>query len=885
MSGFGGERVECSVCGHAWRLTALDVERNNSWCDMCMEPRRLDGSPPSWLNRQATPEPDLPPSRTPSASASGIGLLLKRQSRSEASASPISLSRRPTPAPSAGQGYPATILQRMPSRRQATVAMPGPLVRHLHRAMGVRPERTEQGEILVIATGDVRARDRVLVRVREGLLYVAEVLKEEHYIRETNRMIRSALIRDSQPMMHIDEVRAARLRLENWLQLPRDDRNPWSLPGELRAGSVYLSRQILEWCQARSGSEEPPEAWLQRGFPDAEEWGPGAMPFCARLEETQPARFNSLVVSSAEHQAQQDAWKRLMADEPEDQGPPVALPDALLALMTRLNLPHPRGILEPGQAVLAGWSEAGSAALARRAMAMFLLDRVENETQQAALRGLGVTDRRLEVLYQKWRDAGRPTLALSGIVEDDELHHALQAMSLTREARAICDGLLQRWGQQLTQNAAEEGEMDLAEVQQQRKQAIADLEQLRQQSTELRRRREAEVAELESRMSQLRKQIASVAPLLVEEAPEHLPERAATREAVQLELAARGLPLSLRDSDRLLLAALAAPDAGALVVLSAPSAAIAPMAASALGGLFARANFAQIAIRSEWKSEADLLGRLSPDGQRFLPGPLTEATRRAAAHALVNAMGTDAAPFILHLAGVDRADPQQVAAGLLSALGADRRMQLYPRSLNARWLAEREEMRAHRSREGGRLAELEQAFSDEALGGTPPEKAWRLHLPQHLSLLASRASNDRPLSGALLEHSFMVTLPPMDLAAALAPPPTEPRGRLILPPRPEAPADYPQARAHIEAGLRTLLPAMPPPSPRLGRQIAALLAEAARWEMPDDNALAAHALLLLALPRLRTDQSTAEVLANLATQSWLTDELTELIGMRMLSSS
>lgn len=418
MNGFGGERVECTVCGHAWRLTALDVERNNSWCDMCMEPRRLDGSPPAWLNRQATPPPE------PRATPSGIGLLLKRQARAEAP--PVERPReRALPTTNTAQAFPATVVQRMPNRRQAAVSLPRVLLRHIARDCGVRIERPERGDAVVVATGDVRAKDRVLLRIREDVLYVAEVLTEEQFVRESTRLLTAFLTRESQPMMHIDQIRAGRLRLEAWLGLPRDDRHPWALPGELRGGSVYLSRPILEWCQENSQTIEDPEAWLQRGFPDANGWGQGSMPFCARLEDDEPPRFLSLVVSAAEHQAQQDAWKRLLEAQAEPAEPTTVLPDALVALTERLELSLPAEPLEPAQAVLAGWSQAGSAALARRAMAMFLLDRVENDTQRAALRGLGVTDRQLEVLYQKWRGAGRPVLALSGIVEDDELSQAI----------------------------------------------------------------------------------------------------------------------------------------------------------------------------------------------------------------------------------------------------------------------------------------------------------------------------------------------------------------------------------------------------------------------------------------------------------------------------
>lgn len=814
--------------------------------------------------------------------ASGLGLLVKRPAPTEpetvpspapsSQAAPVSSSRAPVVRSAAHrgeprQGYPATIHHRGPGRRQASVRLPGPILRHLIDNVGMRFDRPERGgDALVTASDDVQPGDRVLLRVRDGQLAVAETLSADSFARETNRQARAFLGRESQPFTHIDEIRAARLRLEAWLGLSRDDRNPWAIPGELKDGALLLSRRVLLWCQSRSGSHEDPQNWLQRGFPRPEDWGPGPMSFCARLEDHDPRpRFRSLVISAAEHQVQIDAWRRLLDTDARVSGADGAgrdLAAPLLGLMRRLELAPPRTALPESQAVLSAWSAAGSAALARRSMAMFLLERVETETQRAALRGLGIADRQIEALYERWREAGRPVAALQGIVEPDEIEAALEALAQSPGAQQISAGLLLRWKKQIASTAVEASTAQAQQTQRQRQQALTDLESIRRQSTELQRRRAQEVAALDQKLRGLKDQIASVAPLLAASRTERpaLPVRPATRETVRAELASRGLPLPAPVVDRLLLATMASAPAGALTLLSDPSG----RAPDALADLFEAGDGAVVSVRAGWSGEADLLGRVSPDGLRFVPSPFTEAARRASAHALTGAARGAPAPFFLHLRDADRADPRRYAAGLIAALDGDRRLELYPRSLNARWLAELEQMKTRRAQDSNRFAELQQAFSAEALGGSDPKDAWRLQLPPHTIVLATL--HHRP-AAPLTEHGFFVALPPPALDDVLAQPADGGRHRLQLPARSDAPLDYDETRAAVEDGLRTLLPLLPPPAPRLGRQLVSLISEAARWEIPDGPELAAHLLALTALPRLRDGDPAP--LAQLASRDWI----------------
>ena len=755
-------------------------------------------------------------------------------------------------------------------------------MRHLIDNLGMRFDRPSRGgDALVTTSGDVRPGDRVLLRVRDGQLFISEALTAERYARETNRQAEAFLTRESQPFTHIGEIRAARLRLEAWLGLSRDDRHPWAIPGELKGGSLLLSRRMLSWCRERCGSHEEPENWLQRGFPRPEDWGPGPMSFCARLEEHDPhPRFRSLVVSAAEHQVQQECWKRLLDTRSRAAaGPAVSLPAPLLGLMRRLELPVPRDGLSDSQAILSVWSAARSPALARRAMAMFLLERVETETQRAALRGLGVADRQIESLYERWREAGRPAAALQGMVEPDEIGAALEALAQSEGARQISAGLLSIWENQLSQQILSNNAAKVKQTQRERQQALSELSSLRRQSTELRRRKEQEARTLEERLRGLRSQIDTLSPLLSssERSRPALPSRPASRAAAREELSARGLPASPEMVDRLLLAYLSSPQAGTLLLLSDPTGS----APSALADMFDGSADATVSVRAEWSAESDLLGRVSPDGLRFVPAPFTEAARQASAHALVTAQQGQTAPFLLHLRDADRADPSRYAAGLLAALDSDRQLELYPRSLNARWRAELEQMKTKRAYDSNRFAELEQAFSPEALGGVGAESAWRLTLPPHAVVLATLTW--ATLSGhmaALREHSFIIQLPTPNLADVLSSPTKRQRSRLTLPPRPQGPYTFPTTRALVEDGLRTLLPMLPPPAPRLGRQLAALISEAARWEMEDGAELAGHLLALTALPRLRGDNR--DPLIQLASRDWITDafgtDIANLLG-------
>ena len=103
MSGSGGARVECTICGHAWRVTATDADRGSTWCDLCQEPRTMDGRPPIWLERgrSTAPAPEPAAAPAPSRPASGLGLLLKRSQPAAPPAAPR------TPAASASSSSSA----------------------------------------------------------------------------------------------------------------------------------------------------------------------------------------------------------------------------------------------------------------------------------------------------------------------------------------------------------------------------------------------------------------------------------------------------------------------------------------------------------------------------------------------------------------------------------------------------------------------------------------------------------------------------------------------------------------------------------------------------------------------------------------------------------
>jgi hypothetical protein len=769
--------------------------------------------------------------------ARGIGLLLKN--RPSPALIPETTDRAsdawsPTaPAPVAaaswepeaarGEGWPATVLHRLPRERRAAVRVAAPILRQLQAIDGLRLVHGATGGELLIRATDARAGDRVLLGAQDGQLVVDGYLSADAYSRQVSRCIQRLLAEEAAPHTQIDAIRAARRRLESWLGLPEDPRNPWALPGDLSDGTLYLSRRILDWCGQRV--EAPATRWLDGGLPDVESWGPGPLTFATVREAG--GGFTSILISEDEHAALSDSWRRLMTAE-EAPG----LPEVIQVLLRQLSIPSPALPLPEHLSVLAAWSGAPAPALARRAQAMLLLSLATAPAQRSSLRGLGLIDRQLEGLHRQWTDAGCPADALPGIVTDDELPAALSAMAgqpgdtMVARLEALVE-------QRLTGTAA------VADLIAQSQALTDEVATLRAQSEALKAHRSKARAALDA----LERRVSAFAPLLEDSAPiAELPTRPATVEAFRAELDARAPGLSPAAADRLLLAITAAQDLGAPVLLIGPECA---EVAAALPDIFDGAGRHHVPVRPEWSGEADLLGHVAKD--RFIASGFTEAIQQATVHAVQAARAT---PGFVWLEGMDRADTRRYTPSLLAAMERDRRITLYPRAQHAAWMAS---------------------------GAVSEPGGWQLALPPGLVILGTLEGHSE-LPESLTERSLMMRLPAPDLAAALSFSGSGGTSRLELPDQParDARAAFPRAWDNLLSALEILRPLGLRPSRRLGRQAAAILGRAASWGMTDGEEVSAHLVHLLLLGRLQHISSTGP-LCELLKCDWLTEELSEAI--------
>lgn len=777
-----------------------------------------------------------------SETASGISLLIKNQPSTSTVTEPPTATQRaeeswqPTiPAPHVAEdslvseGWPAAVLHRLPQDRRAAVQVAQPILHHLQSIDGLRlVEGSTPGELL-IRTTEAHAGDRVLLSVSDGYLQIDGYLSADAYTRQVSRCVQRLLSQIAAPHTNIDAVRAARRRLESWLDLKEDPRNPWSLPGNLSESTIYLSRRILSWCSRRV--DTPASRWLDGGLPEATQWGPGPLTFASVRGED--GSFSPIIISTEEHTAQSAAWRRLMAEDTA-----LALPKSLTVLLGRLSIPLPTVPLAEPLAVLATWSEADAPALARRAQALLLLSLATEPKQRKGLRGLGVTNPQLEDLHQKWTDAGCPADVLPGIVTDEELPTALTAL-VGKPGTAMVARLEALIERRISNSEAVE------KLQAHAATLCGQIASLQEESEVLEVRR----TEVNATLDRLEQRVSALAPLLESTLPvAPLPTNPATLPAFRAELEARTPGISEACADRLLLALTAAADLGAPVLLVGPESA---EVAAVLPDIIDGTGRHHIPVRPEWSSEADLLGQIQ--GDRFIPSKFTEAIQQVTASTISDERS---APGIVWLEGMDRADPSRYTPSLLAAMERDRRLALYPRAQHAAW--------------------------QDAGTVTEPD-GWQLNLPPGLVLLGTLEGHQE-LPVSLTQRSLMVRLSPPDLSAMMTIA-TGGRCRLLLPEISsetalDINATFPLAWANFQEALMILRPLGARPSRRLARQATACLRQAAAWAMADDNALSAHLVHLLLLDRIQS-LTTTEPLAQLLDCDWLTDSLAEAIWTRI----
>lgn len=762
--------------------------------------------------------------------ARGIGLLLKSKS-----ASPITITELPTrnsrrvedawnltppPTPEvpaweermeAVEGWPATVRHRLPQERRAAVHLIPPLLRHLRSVEGLRLHQGNEPDELLIRATEARAGDRVLLGIEDGQLVVDGYLSEDAYSRQIARCIRRLLADEASPHIRIDAIRTSRRRLEAWLGLPEDPRNPWALPGDLSDGTLYLSRHILDWCSERV--KVPLDQWLEGALPSTDEWGPGPLTFAT--VRGIGGSFTSILISENEHTAQSDAWHWLMKSQHEQ-----FLPEGIRSLLNQLSIPVPAMPLPDHLSVLVSWSTAEAPGLARRAQAMLLLS-LSNTAQRNSLRGLGLVDRQVEILHRQWTAIGCPTDILPGLVTDEELPAAL-----TAQIGGPGMMMIERLEAQIERRLLSTSTM--ARLKEESDKMNAQVEALKQEAGGLQKRRD----QAEAILAELERQVVAYAPAVPAIA---LPTRAATLSSFREEFDARvpGLPGAC--ADRLLLAITAAQDLGApILLIGSESAEI----ASALPDIIAGSSQHHIPVRPEWSAECDLLGNI--DGDRFIATEFTEAIQQTTSHAVRSEQN---APGFIWLEGMDRADTSRYTPSLLSALERDHRLTLYPHSQHVAWM--------------------------EAGSVTNPN-GWQLALPPNLVLLGTLEGHSA-LAEPLIDRSLMLRLPIPNLASALSFAGSCGTSRLVLPEQPAGPVAN-SAWDNLLTALHILSPLGLQPSRRLGRQATALLGRAASWGIIDSDTVSAHLVHLLLLGRI-TNVHTVEPLQKLLDCSWLTEEL------------
>jgi len=339
-------------------------------------------------------------------------------------------------------GYPATVIGHDSGSDTVLVRLPSPVFRQLKRTPKLNIEPGQKSTEVVISTHrPMEPGNTLLVHVQANKLIAGDLIDSEDYPAVVTTFVTPLLKKQSRPLTQVDEVRLAQRQMERWLGVPRDDRTPWALPGRLEGKRLHFSRRILELCQQRTGGSF--EQWIHSGLPRPVDWGCGPIRFCARLEMTDPEPvFRSMVVSDAEHSAQIAAWSRFLTVTDSPTGGRVSLPDALEAMLLRLDADELPSPFPEGLRVLAKWSGLQDCGLARRAQAMFLLSVVTQETQRQQMRQLQLTTPDVETLHQAWVAAGSPVDVLSAMVLEDEVTDAVGC--LFHDGKAICTDLLTR---------------------------------------------------------------------------------------------------------------------------------------------------------------------------------------------------------------------------------------------------------------------------------------------------------------------------------------------------------------------------------------------------------------------------------------------------------
>jgi len=192
-----------------------------------------------------------------------------------------------------------------------------------------------------------------------------------------------------------------------------------------------------------------------------------------------------------------------------------------------------------------------------------------------------------------------------------------------------------------------------------------------------------------------------------------------------------------------------------------------------------------------------------------------------------------------------------------------------------------------------RREELERFFNPDTLGGSGPDRAWQLRLPRDLTLMGTIDPTEPHCIPAtkILDRSLVLTMPALDLEAALqSTPGGEPSKPLLLPRHTLNPVGtwerFPQTRDLLLESMRLLAEGPLTPSRRMAHQVSTFLAYSESWGLNDGPDTFSHLMHLMVLPRLGGPASAAqEPLKKLLALDGLADDLKESIEKLMTQTS
>ncbi|MFH1464771.1 MAG: hypothetical protein ABIO70_10330 [Pseudomonadota bacterium] len=343
-------------------------------------------------------------------------------------------------------------------------------------------------------------------------------------------------------------------------------------------------------------------------------------------------------------------------------------------------------------------------------------------------------------------------------------------------------------------------------------------------------------------------------------------------------LAARGLRYPGRWPARFLIAALAARDTGALLLLAGSTGIGKTRIVREAGAMLAGAGAGIVPVRPEWLGSSDLLGYVDPIRDSFAPTDFVEAVRAATA-ALPGSIGQEPAaprvmaPWFLLLDEMNLARIENFGADLLAVLEREpadpsRTLRLFPADLRDGWKLEIESLSRAKeldARSAWRLQALLRLFDPACHRQQDSDSPHTLRLPANL-LVCGTLNTDRhayDLSPKVFDRSFVVQLPTPTSAEVFVEKGCGDLGgvptRFLLPRAedlpPGAPWDrFPSVSKALQAAVEALRPAGIAPSHRLVRSAEVYLKYAAFWRTEDGpndpSGLAADLIHLLLLPRL-----------------------------------